>query len=171
MNRKNVRPGTGRYTGLLDCLADEQEALDNLLFKLRQQNMVLNAGEHRWLASCTNEVEQAIKSLTVTGRRRELISAQLHAEHGLEQTARLIELADQVDDEVVCQQLRQRQRCLRDVLDQVRRCSRQNRQMLASGLAATNDALAILGVVPSYDAAGGMTRTGLHKNRAFDARV
>ncbi len=155
---------------LLACLAEEQDALGRLLFKLREQQLILTSGEHRWLEPCTAEVEAAVEQLTEVGRRREQIAAGVHAAHGLPAGTTLSALADRVADELACQQIHQRQRALRDVLDQVRRSSRQNRQLLASGLAATNDALAVLGGVPTYDS-GGSAQSGLSRVRSFDARV
>lgn len=156
---------------LIDCLSEEQAALEHLLFKLREQHLVLSSGEHRWLAACTAEVEAAVRDLTRVGARRETLAAQAHAAHGLPTGSTLGALADRVGDELTCQRLLQRQRSLRDVLDQVRRCSRQNRELLAHGLAATNDALALLGAVPTYDSAGGAVRSAGSASASFDARV
>lgn len=156
---------------LIDCLSEEQRALEYLLFKLREQHLVLNSGEHRWLAACTAEVESAVRELTGVGARREVLASQVHAAHGLPGGSTLGALAERVGDELTCQLLLQRQRSLRDILDQVRRCSRQNRELLAHGLAATNDALALLGSVPTYDCAGGAVRPGGGPTGTFDARV
>ena len=162
--------GTVTCDALLSCLAEEQDALEHLLFKLREQQLVLTAGENRWLAPATSEVEQAVAALTTIGQRREDVAARVHAAFGVPAGAKLSELADHIDDEIACQNLYQRQRSLRDTLDQVRRASRQNRELLASGLATTNDALALLGAVPTYDSAGVMDRTAA-AIRTFDARV
>jgi hypothetical protein len=43
--------------------------------------------------------------------------------------------------------------------------------MLAHGLAATTDALALLGAVPTYDASGGVDSNAERALRSFDARV
>ena len=164
-------PGPVGCEDLLACLAEEEKALEHLLFKLREQNMVLTSGEHRWLAASTSEVEAAVRALTAAGERREAVAQSVHAAHGLPAGANIRTLAERVKDELVCQQLHQRQRSLRNVLDQVRRCSRQNREMLAHGLAATNDALTLLGNVPTYDSAGGVDRSAGRPIRTFDTRV
>ncbi|HET9076916.1 MAG TPA: flagellar protein FlgN [Acidimicrobiales bacterium] len=156
---------------LIECLAEEQGALEHLLFKLREQHLVLVAGEHRWLAACTAEVEAAVTRLTGIGQRREQLAAAVHAAHGLPPRSNISALADHVEDELTCQVLLQRQRSLRDALDQVRRCSRQNRELLAQGLAATNDALALLGTVPTYDANGTTARSATLTGGSFDARA
>lgn len=164
-------PPDGGCDRLIDCLTEEQTALEHLLFKLREQHMVLSAGEHRWLSRCTAEVEAAVADLTTVGSRREELSGAVHRAHGLPTGSSLGALAEAVTDELTCQRLLQRQRSLRDILDQVRRASRQNRELLAHGLAATNDALAMLGVVPTYDSAGGTVRAGGLSTLSFDARV
>lgn len=155
---------------LLARLAAEETALEFLLFKLREQHLVLSSGEQRWLAPCTSEVDAAVKQLVVAGQAREAAARAVHGRYGLPAGSKINDLANVVSDELTCQQLLQRQRHLRDVLDQVRRCSRQNREMLAHGLAATNDALALLGAVPTYDSAGSIDRTN-RTYRSFDARV
>ena len=162
---------TADCTALIAALDAERQALELLLFKLREQNMVLTSGEHRWLAQATAEVEQAVKDLTVAGNAREAESARVHAYYRLAPGANIAALAEAVADELTCQQLLQMQRQLRDILDQVRRCSRQNREMLAQGLAATNDALALLGMVPTYDSAGSVERSAGRPLTTFDARV
>ncbi len=165
------QPAGAGCADLIDCLTEEQAALEYLLFKLREQHMVLSSGEHRWLTACTSEVESAVRELTGIGRRREEVAALVHADHGLAPGSTLSVLAEKVRDELTCQRLLQRQRDLRDVLDQVRRCSRQNRELLAHGLAATNDALALLGAVPTYDSTGGAVRSNTPSSGSFDARV
>ncbi len=168
---KGAQPVAGGCEELLAGLAEEQKALEHLLFKLREQNLVLSSGEHRWLAACTAEVESAVAALTAAGERRQAVAAAVHAAHGLAPGASLRSLAERVSDELTCQQLHQRQRSLRDVLDQVRRSSRQNREMLAHGLAATNDALALLGTVPTYDSVGAVDSSAGRPVRTFDTRV
>jgi flagellar biosynthesis/type III secretory pathway chaperone len=159
---------TAHETDLLERLAEEQQALEHLLFKLREQHFVLTSGEHRWLGPCTAEVEEAVHRLTASGRRREAAAAAVHASQGLPSGTTLGELATRVADELTCQRLLQRRRSLADVLDQVRRCSRQNREILAQGLAVTSDALALLGTAPTYNAAGAVASA---RPRAFDARI
>jgi hypothetical protein len=171
-NDKGAAPfATVDCEALLARLAEEEEALEHLLFKLREQHMVLSSGEHRWLGPSTREVEAAVRQLTAAGERREAVARTVHAAHGLPPGASLAGLAERVSDELTCQLLHQRQRSLRNVLDQVRRGSRQNRELLAHGLAATNDALALLGSVPTYDSAGGVDRSAGRPVRTFDTRV
>lgn len=166
-----TEPQDAACAELLGCLAGEQRALEQLLFKLREQHLILAAGEQRWLAAATAEVEQAVNGLTETGRRREAAATAVNLAHHLPAGANLASLADAVADELTCQQIRQLQRSLRDVLDQVRRCSRQNRELLAHGLSATNDALALLGAVPTYDSTGGVATGGAPTYSSFDTRV
>ncbi len=170
MTEPDPKSETTDCEALLACLAEEQDALGRLLFKLREQHLILTSGEHRWLEPSTSEVESAVRQLTDVGQRREAIAGRVHAAHGLPAGSTLARLGERVSDELLCQQLHQRQRSLRDVLDQVRRSSRQNRRLLATGLAATNDALAVLGAVPTYDAEGLATHS-LPSTRSFDARI
>lgn len=171
MNDQSSHSQGDDCSGLLTCLEQEQHALEQLLFKLREQYLILSAGEQRWLAASTCEVEEAVRELTRAGQRREGAAGEVHAAHQLPPGSTLSDLADRVSDELTGQHLRQRQLALRDVLDQVRRCSRQNRQLLASGLAATNDALALLGATPTYDSAGAFHQDGLSALRSYDFKA
>lgn len=156
---------------LLGCLADEQSALDGLLFKLKEQQLVLSSGEHRWLARTSHEITVALAALEEATRRREGAAAAANSTLGLPGDANLAQAADRVTDEATCQRLHQRRRSLRDALDQVRRCSRQNREFLAAGLAATGDALALLGAPPTYDSAGSIGAGAGNRPRFLDARA
>lgn len=171
MNDEPSQSPPDECSGLLTCLEDEQRALEQLLFKLKEQNLILTAGDQRWLAASTSEVAAAVVKLTDAGRRRETAARIAHSAHRLPVGSTLGELADCVDDELTGQLMRQRQVALRDVLDQVRRCSRHNRRLLASGLAATNDALALLGATSSYDSSGEMLRSGLGDIRSCDIKA
>lgn len=174
MTEPNPSPSDGPTAGcedLLGCLAEEQNALEHLLFKLREQYLILASGEHRWLAQSTAEVESAVHMLTAVGRRRQDVADRIHAAHGLPAGSHLAELASRMDDELTCGEILQRRHALRDILDQVRRCSRRNREMLAAGLTAVNDALSLLGSVPTYDSAGSLDRSPAETLRTFDARV
>ena len=171
MNEQSRHGQDDDCSDLLNCLDQEQRALEQLLFKLREQHLILTAGEQRWLSACTSEVEDAVKELTRAGHVREGAAGKVHAAHQLPNGSTLSDLADRVADELAGQHLRQRQMALRNVLDQVRRCSRQNRQLLASGLAATNDALALLGAKPTYDASGAFHQDGLGALRSYDFKA
>jgi len=153
---------------LLACLADEEVALEGLLFKLREQHLVLASGEHRWLERTTAEVIAALDLLDAAGHRREAPAAALNVALGLPGDSKLGVVADTVSDEATCQRIIQRRQSLRNVLDQVRRTSRQNKELLASNLAATGDALSVLGMTPTYDATG---RSLPRLSRMLDTRA
>ena len=162
---------TAPHDTLLACLAEEESALDSLLFKLKEQYLVLSSGEHRWLDRTTAEVNTALERLTTTGQRREKAAAVANTTLGLSPNATLEELSDRIVDEAAGQRLHIRRQSLRNLLDQVRRTSRHNRELLANNLAATGDALAVLGMAPTYDAAGAKGRPTSRLSRVLDTRA
>ncbi len=159
------------YEELLARLSEEEVALDGLLFKLREQHLVLASGEHRWLERTTAELGQALDALTVAGQRRETAALAVSTALGLPEDSTLGLVADRVADEATCQKIIQRRQSLRNVLDQVRRTSRQNKDLLANNLAATGDALALLGMTPTYDAAGTVGKSLPRLSRMLDTRA
>lgn len=171
MNHPTTDVHAGAYETLLSCLADEQNALENLLFKLKEQYHLLASGEHRWLGRTSAEVAEALETVAATSDIRERAAGVVHTLLGLGAGTTLERVAERASDEVVSQRIYQRRRSMRDVLDQVRRCSRQNRDLLAGGFAATGDALTLLGMTPTYDAAGGAAAPIAPHARVLDTRA
>jgi hypothetical protein len=171
MNQPNAAAPTGAYEALLSALADEQDALEGLLFKLKEQYHLLVSGEHRWIGRTSAEVSEALEVVAAASETRERAAHVVHAHLGLGVTTTLERVAERVPDEVVSQRIYQRRRSMRDVLDQVRRCTRQNRDLLAGGFAATGDALTLLGMTPTYDAAGATAAQIARHARVLDTRA
>jgi flagellar biosynthesis/type III secretory pathway chaperone len=162
---------THGFETLLGCLADEETALRSLLLRLKEQGLLLTSGEIHSLGQTSADVALALEGLAAATSRREAAAAPLHEslELGLDSTLAIV--ADRAPDEAVGQRIRQRRRSLRDALDQVRRSSRHNRDLLAGGLAATGDALALLGVTPTYNAVGTPHRHAIRRPSVLDARA
>ena len=171
MNRPTAELPAAAYETLLSSLADEQEALETLLFRLKEQYHLLASGEHRWLSRTSAEVAEALEVVAAASGTRERAASVVHTQLGLGPGTTLERVAEQVSDEVVSQRIYQRRRSMRDVLDQVRRCSRHNRDLLAGGFAATGDALTLLGMTPTYDAAGTAAAQIAPHARVLDTRA
>ncbi len=171
MNHPTAETPPGACETLLSCLADEQEALEGLLFKLKEQYHMLVTGEHRWLGRTSAEVSDALEIVAAASELREQAAHVVHVQLGLGAGTTLERVAERVPDEVVSQRIYQRRRSMRDVLDQVRRCTRQNRDLLAGGFAATGDALTLLGMTPTYDAAGAAAAQIAPHVRVLDTRA
>jgi len=155
---------------LLVCLYEESEALEHLAFKLEQEQLALMAGRPRLLARNNAEFEQAVKALDVVSRRREEIVAAAAAEVGLPSTTTLGALADTSQDEDERRVLSERREMMRDLVDRINRLCATNREILARNLAATTDALALLGESPSYTAMATTTAMA-PRPRMLDAKA
>lgn len=155
---------------LVACLFEESEALEHLAFKLEQEQLVLVAGKPRLLARNSVEFEQAVKALDVVSRRREQLVAVAAGEFGLPATTTLSTLADAAQDEDERRVLAERRQIMRAQVARISDLCARNRQILARNLAATTDALALLGDGPSYTAMA-TTTVGAPRAHMLDARA
>ncbi|HUY22918.1 MAG TPA: flagellar export chaperone FlgN [Acidimicrobiales bacterium] len=137
---------------LVVCLFEESEALEHLAFRLEQEQLVLLAGKPRLLARNNAEFEEAVKGLDVISRRREQLVAAVAAEMRLTPTPTLGALAEAAQDEDERRVLEERRQVMRALVDRINDLCARNREILARNLAATSDALALLGDGPSYTA-------------------
>jgi hypothetical protein len=155
---------------LVVCLFEESDALEHLAFKLEQEQLVLVAGKPRLLARNSAEFEQAVKALDVVSRRREELVLAAAAELGLPPATTLSALADAAPDEDERRVLGERRQIMRGQVARISDLCAKNRDILARNLAATTDALALLGESPSYTAMA-TTTVGAPRFRVLDARA
>ncbi len=153
------------------CLSEECAALEQLLFKLEEEHLVLASGRHRWLDQASAEVAAAVEALELTERRRLALADAIVGHLGLPVQATLGDIADALDEQRG-DVLRDLRRQMRTLLERVHDLVQQNRDLLARGLAATADALALLGATPpaAYDASG-VAPAPAGPARLFDARA
>lgn len=154
------------------CLSDECVALEHLLFKLEEEHLVLASGRHRWLDQASAEVSAAVEALDLCERRRLGLADALIGELGLPVAATLGDIADAIDIDQA-EMLRGYRTRMRDLLERIHDLVQRNRDLLARGLAATADALALLGAGPTtaYDATGAPPSVPSGFARIFDARA
>jgi ABC-type transporter Mla subunit MlaD len=155
---------------LYACLWEERQALDDLVYHLEAELSLVEAGRHRRLPRATAAVQHALAELAARDRARAEAVATLAGQLGLERTCTLEALAQAIPDHTDL--LREHRRVLRNLVGQVDDLTRRLRSLLARHLAATTDALALLGVPPSYPTAGSSTpATHLAPSVLVDARV
>jgi len=155
---------------LVVCLFEESEALEHLAFKLEQEQLVLVAGKPRLLARNSAEFEQAVKALDDVSRRREQLVAAAAAALGLPPATTLSILADAAADDDERRVLSERRQVMRSQVARINSLCARNREILARNLAATTDALALLGDGPSYTAMA-TTTVGAPRSHMLDARA
>ena len=89
---------------------------------------------------------------------------------GLSATTTLGALADAAQDEDERRVLGERRRVMRDLVERISDLCVKNREILARNLAATADALALLGDGPSYTAMA-TTTVNVPRPRILDAKA
>ncbi len=149
--------GPASVERLSECLYEEGRALEELLFKLEEEHLVLASGRHAWLPRATAEVEGALAALDGIERSRHRIMEELAgAVPGVAgAVATLSDVAMAFDDPWRDAILAQRS-SLKITLSRVQDVITRNRDYLAMGLAATVEALGMLGAHSgiSYDSDG-----------------
>jgi len=137
------------------CLWEQRQALEELAYQLEAELLLVAAGRHRWLARSTAAVQAALAELDAVEARRATAARRLAGELGLPPDATLNQLAQALPE--AAQVLRSHRRNLRELLLQVDDLSERNRNLLARNLAATSDALALLGVSATYPSGTGVS--------------
>ena len=158
------------FDGIVNYLMVEQQALEELSFKLEEERLILLAGRHRLLDRATAEVEFASAALTAVGETRATLLRQAADDLGLPLDASLRMIAEAAPTAVVRERLRYLRDRMRATLGLIHDATAHNRELLAAGLAATTDALGLLGTSVSYDASGA-TRRGGNTPALIDTRV
>lgn len=133
---------------LSTCLWEERQALEDLAYQIESELLVVCGGRHRMLPRASSAVEEALARLAACEAQRSTAAGALAGTLGLPRDANLELLAQALPEHADA--LRSHRRRLRELLEQVEELTRQTRGMLARNLAATTDALATLGVAPTY---------------------
>ncbi len=133
---------------LSSCLWEQREALEELAFQLEAELLMVASGRYRWLPRTTAAVEEALARLADVEARRGAAADVVAAEAGLAPGANLEALACALPDSA--ELLRSHRRNLQDRLHDVEELAASTRGLLARNLAATADALALIGVEQGY---------------------
>jgi hypothetical protein len=76
----------------------ERELLDNLLFRLEEEQMVLASGRTRWLVKAARDVENVLETIRETELLRSVAADEAAASIGLGHNPSLRALADALDE-------------------------------------------------------------------------
>ncbi|HUO47454.1 MAG TPA: flagellar export chaperone FlgN [Acidimicrobiales bacterium] len=152
------------------CLWEERAAIEQLVFRLEQENLVLVSGRHRLLMQSTAEVAAASAAVDQLESRRLEITGALGKQLGLAWPVTIEALALAVPES--SETLRAHRAALGDLVGSVTDLVDRNRALIARALAATTDALALVGAAPAgaYDASGTRAAASLG-SLMLDARV
>jgi len=131
---------------LSNVLWREREVLELLLFKLEEEQLVLSSGRTRWLAHATREVEVVLDQVRAAELERAVHVEAVAAELGVDGGAGLRQLAEAVPtpwDEV----LGAHRDAFLVLTSEISATAAANRDVLATGRRALDDAMASLGDV------------------------
>jgi FlgN protein len=132
-------------------LQRESGLMELLLFKLQQEHLMLAAGQDRWLHHATAEVNLVMEELHQASATRTATALGLAASVGLPANATLGQLSQSavISSPEWSAMLEDQRGQLRDLLRQIEHIGRINREILASRLSVTRDALVMLGGAPA----------------------
>jgi hypothetical protein len=158
------------FGALTDVLWREREVLEDLLFKLTAQQMVLRSGESRWVARADAEVRAALEGLQDFEVLRAAEVDLLVRDYGLRADVSLRELAETAPEPWPTV-LHDHREALRTLTVEIDAAAAHNRGLLQAGERATREALdqiTATGSRPSgaYDSRGGVVSRGNVVSRA-----
>jgi hypothetical protein len=145
---------TMSFSEVSTLLWQEREAVELLLFKLVEEQLVVSAGQTRWLPRANDEVDRAVRQLRGTEVLRAAEVDALSAELGRGDAITLAELADAAPEpwSVV---LAEHRDALIKLVVQIEHACDENRTLLAAGLRSIRETLlSLTQTVNTYDARG-----------------
>ena len=119
----------------------EQELLDLLLFKAEEKQYLILTGKSRWLARIAHEIEVVLDQLRLLEVERAAATEQIAGRLGLDANPSLRQLADSAPapwNDLYAKH----HEALLILVGELRGLSDANRELIESGLAVINDALA-----------------------------
>lgn len=120
-----------------------RELLEQLVYKLEVQRLVLASGRSRWLPFVEAELEAVVGAVTEVELAREHASARVAVQLGMPSSARLDELVERLDPQW-SEVLRGHRLHLLSLYEQVEDASRDNRELAHRALTQTREVVAAL---------------------------
>ncbi|MDA8400870.1 MAG: flagellar export chaperone FlgN [Actinomycetota bacterium] len=147
----------------------ERQLLDTLAFKLKEEHLLLLAGEQQWLSKATLEVTEVLEAIKAAELSRALETQDLIMEFGLDPMPTLDELA-QATPAAWHQTFSDHKSGLMAALAKIADLAELNRSILTRHLSAIAETLSMLGEVTggSYDRAGAPS-TNVAPSRLVDS--
>lgn len=134
---------------LSQVLWRERELLEELLFRLEVEQLVLASGRNRWLQHAAADVERLLDSLRRTEVLRATAAGQAAERAGLEASESLRSLAESCD-EPWRQILLDHHRAFVGLTDEIAAMADTNRHLITRGYQAAREVLTEIGGPDSY---------------------
>lgn len=146
------------FSAVVSLLWNEREALETLYFKLLQEQLLLQAGETRWLARADAEVADAIRHMRLSEVLRAAEMERILVGFGLSVDATLAQLAEHataIGAEPWGMVLNDHRAALRSLVTEVLAAGQQVRLLLSAGANSIRETLdALTQSVATYNATG-----------------
>lgn len=159
------------FQHLSTLLWREQELLDLLLFKAEEKQYLIVSGKNRWLPRIAHEIEVVLDQLRTLEVERAAVAETIASQLGLPANPSLRTLAEAAgapwDDLLL-----KHHETLLVLISELRGLSDANRELIASGLAAIDEAL--LSVRPDQPrtySATGRTQAGASRSVSLDGAM
>ena len=139
--------------GLSEVLWHQRNLLELLLFKLEEEQLILTSGRSRWLAHATREVETVLDEIRTAELGRALAAELAAVTLGLPAESSLAQIAAAAPapwDEL----LRAHREAFASLSSEIGQLADGNRELLAMSHRATQETLASLQDVSTYDVTG-----------------
>jgi len=132
----------------------ERDALQLLLFKLIEEQLIVSSGRTRWLPQANEEIELALEQLRGTEVLRAAETDAIAEELGLPSPATLTQL-EAAADEPWATLYGEHRRALLALIAEVEQVTAENRKLLSAGARAVRETLlSVSRTVQTYDARG-----------------
>ena len=137
----------------------ERELMEMLLFKLDEQQLLLESGRARWIHFATREVEQVLDRIRQAGLGRAVEVAAVADEWGAPEDATLRELIEHAPTDAWREVFAEHLRAMTELTGEVAQLRDANALHLRAAVRATQEAIAGLGIRSGeYDAGGAVAR-------------
>lgn len=137
----------------------ERDALQLLLFKLVEEQLIVSSGRARWLPQANEEIEFALEQLRGTEVLRAAETDAIAEELGLPSPATLTQL-EAAADEPWATLYGEHRRALLELITEIEQVTAENRKLLAAGARAMRETLlSVSQTVQTYDARGAARNT------------
>lgn len=148
----------------------ERELLEMLLFKLEEEQLVLESGRTRWLAHAAREVETVLETIRETEVLRATTADAVAVSIGLRSNPSLRALAEAIDEPWKSILLDHREAFVR-ATEQIMSMATTNRELLTAGYQAARDTLLSISDGSDTYGADGTTVAAGRRTRLLDRSI
>lgn len=149
----------------------ERELLEELLFRLDVEQLLLVSGKTRWLNRATDEIEQTSEKIRGVGLARAVEVEAVAEKIGAPSNASLADLIEHAPDGPWEEILRAHQVAYLELTAQIQALKETNEQLLRAANRATQETLASMDAAAhTYDARG-FAAAGTERSRLLDKDI